>query len=742
MFMKATIRIRSDADELERRAATELQRYIRTLFGFTAAISPRESGVVIELVVDNESLKSEQYVLRRRNAKRMELRAGSSEALQWAAYELIEHWGVTYLVQGDVLPDKCGPFRLPNINVKRSPVFERRAFRIINDMANSGVLWSLADHEKLFDQLTKLRFNTVYAAVYPTHPWCHWSYRGVERDAADVVYGFRHVVHERTIGKEHFGRLGHYTNPDLQGAETYEQKIVAGRRLMHGIIAAAHRRGLQFILTHIPNNFPDEIKVHLPRFSKRYRIPRSSIKGTQAFKIGLEYDAGNFRFGELLTPLNPAYIDMAESWTAAHLEEYPEVDGLGLWGVEFPPPSGGIEKCWRDMDRRHGLSPRFTYDKIIRQARKVKMIGGNNRGLREAQGAIATVRLLDILLNERKRISGMLKPGAKIFGNFMSEALMPVLPYVFDAEQFEFLSIVDYLPADVADRAHVLDFTRGTDFKAHLVTTINDDNVGFLPQFNTTVLHKTVRAMRKYGVKGFWFRQFDISEYEPVMAYMAEAGWDHTATPRKTYERQVERICGKDAVKPMLKAFRMLEASLKDANAVIGAGFMMPHLVAKYWRYAIDGEVKQTITTFPLLIEQYSAIEPVLDQALAASEPRGKQYAGDILAFTRFARLYCRSILAVYRAGMSFVKAEKLEGSCGSSDRTAIDRYDNLRCEVAELLQQALADLEQATQIWSDSVRDRTDVGSLLGLNVYGLDWLRGKADEARLRSEVWAFSI
>lgn len=741
--MKVVIHPGSQPHELVRRAASELQRYIRELFGFTPRIgaSRAKTVTVIDLDIDDH-LAAEQYTLRRRNPRRMELRGGSPVAVQWAVYELIEQWGVTYLVKGDVMPDSAGPFRLPPIDEKRSPVFEARAFRIINEMLNSGVLWTLKDHERLFDQLIKLRFNTVYAAAYPFQPWCHWSYRGIERSEVDLVYGFRHNVHERSIGQEHFGGLGHYTNPDFKGAQTYEQRLAAGKRLMHGMIDAAHARGLRFVLAHIPNAFPEEIKIHLPRFSKQYRIPKTSMKGTQAFRIGLEYDAGNSRFGELLTPLNPAYIEMAESWIAAHLEEYPDIDGLCLSGVEFPPPSGGVERCWNDLDKRHGLSPQFTYKKLMHAGKRVKMIGDPNRGVREAQGAIATMRLLDILLNERTRVSELLKPGAKLYGNFISEVPMPVLPKVFDADRFEFLSTVDYLPADVADRIDVMDFTRGTDFKAHLITTVNDDNVGFLPQFNTTQLHRIVRGMKKFGVKGFWFRQFDISEYEPVMAYLAEAGWDRTASPTKTYRRQVGRICGEAAVEPMLRAYRLLEKTLDDANAAIGVGFMMPHLVAKYWRNGLEKPNPKWLKTMDRLIAAYRRIEPVVAKALAASEPRGRQYAGDVLAFVQFARLYCLCVRDVHLGGIAYAAVEAMDQPSKARKTHTIDQYNEQLCLAAKLLAGALENLEQATRLWADTVRDATDIGSLLGLNVYGLDWLRGKADEIRLRSEIWVFEI
>ena len=662
--------------------------------------------------------------------------------MQWAVYEAIATWGVTYLVQGDVLPEPgtAGPFRLPVDEVRRRPVFSMRCFRIINDMLNSGILWTQEDHERLFDQLVKLRFNAVYAATYPHQPWCHWSFRGVERSAVDLVYGFRHVVHERTVGKEHFPKLGHFTNPDFLNFETYEERLAAGRRFMHGIIEAAHRRGLRFIFSHTFNDFPEEFKAPLAAWSRRYRIPRSTMSKGGAGKIGLHLDGGGMRYGHLCTPLNPVFVEMVESWLGAHLAEYPQIDGIYLNSAEFPPAAGGVEKCWGDLSQAHGLAPQFTFHKLMRHAGGHQVGTQKGRGRREALGAVATVRLLDLVVNEPKTIEPLLH-GKKIYATCMSDALLPVLPHVFDHDQFAFIRTGDYLTSRVAEHMDRMAFARESPFQLHLTTTINDDNVGFLPQFNTGALHTMVKGMRRFGVAGYWFRQFDISEYEPVMGYMIEAGWDRTATPRKTYTRQVERICGDASVAPMIKAFGILERLLEDTDAVIGTGFMMPNLIAKFWVPGFfDAGYRANWKT---LMRGYDVAIVALEHGVALSEPRGQQYAGDLLAFVRFARAFVQTATQVNDARGHYDDAEALIEARGSrSGQFDVDGYDAAIVAAAAKLNEAMRTLEKATRLWADAVRDPTDRGSLLGLNAYGIDWLRGKADEVRMMSEHWGLRV
>jgi hypothetical protein len=50
--------------------------------------------------------------------------------------------------------------------------------------------------------------------------------------------------------------------------------------------------------------------------------------------------------------------------------------------------------------------------------------------------------------------------------------------------------------------------------------------------------------------------------------------------------------------------------------------------------------------------------------------------------------------------------------------------------------------MEAAVRLWADACRDATDRGTLAGLNTYDRDWVRGKADEMRLQSELWSIDL
>lgn len=755
MPTKVTLQTGATIDRVERRAADELQRYIRLLFGFTLPVStqPVRSGIVISIgtpqsnpplarKADRHELGDQDYAVRRVSPGRLEICGGSPPAVLWGVYELIEQWGVTYLLQGDVLPDpaKVGAFALPRIDVVRRPVFDTRVFRFWGDMLNSNAAGGLADHVKLFDQFAKLRFNAVLGGINPFHPFVHWGFRGVERDQAGLFYGWKHAIHERTIGREVIGQTGDFTNPDLVGAETYEEQLAAGRRLLTHIIEAAHDRGIKVVLSFNLSEFPEEIQRNLPRWSRGRRIPPSTLNRQYVHTVGLNVDGCGYRFGHLLTPHNPVYVDLIETSMAAVIDQYPQLDGLFVTQAEFPPEAGGIEECWRQLDQRHGLKPEFTFNKLMKQARSSNVMGGIGRAVHEAKGAVVTIRLLDKLLNERPKVRELIGTRVKLYGSFISEVLMPVLPRVFDPNLLEFAGTIDYLPVETAKRMHTMDFTRGTGFRTHLFTVINDDNVGFPPQYNMRALHTTMRAMRRYDVKGYWFRWYDQTQYEPIVRYMAQAGWDAKATPNKTYEQLLTAVCGKAGLAQARKAFAMLEAIVPDVNAVCGTGFMVPHMMSKYWE-PFDAFWEQTDYTrgWARLIAHYEKIETQFAKAIAVCAPRGAAFLEKMLMYVRFNRLFIESTTQVRHGRRRYEQARRVPRPRGRREKFDMDTYNGHMHAAVDHLETAIELLEQAVRVWADQVSDAPDVGTLVGLNVYALDYLRGKTDEVRMESEIWA---
>jgi hypothetical protein len=65
---------------------------------------------------------------------------GSPQSALWAVYELVEKWGVRYLLHGDVLPEKS-QFQLPDTDLVMEPILPVRQWRVINDFACGPESW-------------------------------------------------------------------------------------------------------------------------------------------------------------------------------------------------------------------------------------------------------------------------------------------------------------------------------------------------------------------------------------------------------------------------------------------------------------------------------------------------------------------------------------------------------------------------------------------------------------------------
>lgn len=723
-------------EPLVRYAVEEIQRYVRRLFGFHPPLCYNEADARADAVLliggpVAVDLSPQEYIIRprRQNGKpALEVAGGSPRATLWAAYELVAAWGVHFLVQGDVFPEEPGPFRLPHLNVKRKPVFPCREFRVVNDITNTTVFWSLDQHKNLFDQLAKLRFTGIYIQTYPHQPWAHYAFRGIERDRGDLCYGWKHRIHAETIGRELFGNVGYHTNPDFQGAETYEERLACGQRLMHGIMDVAHARGLEVTFVHHLSDLPEEFISKLPELSEAagVELPEEALSQTHFSRHGLTSSGGNPRVMRYCSPLNPVFVDLVEAAFVAHIQAYPDCEFYGLTETEFPPGGAGVEACWKALDAKYDLEKRFPLAEILERAR-TQFFYAEGRALTQAMGAIQTLRFLDILVNERDVLQYASNPRAKIRGTFFSEHLQPLVEHVLPPEKFEFMAIVDYLPARVAERMHTLEFVKNGKTDVVMITTIEDDNVGFLPQLVTPSLHGTVEKMREYGITGFCFRQFDIAQHEPSMAYMIESAWDATITPEDSYRREALRVAGEEAVEDLLAAFHGVEELTEASNAMMGVGFMWPSLYRKYWEPGTKPD-----PAWQEYIVRLGPIEHHLRAALAKTAPRGRHLVENYLSFIVFARQFVGSMDGIRRARAAYDEAQEKR-------KTGDDFvYNPLIRRASDSLFEALAASETALMTWTRLMADPTDLGTLVGLNAYGHDWLRGKCTEVYWESQQY----
>ena len=260
--MSIEVVVAKDAGKLERFAASELQRYAKRLFGATATIvetptaaadgffflgtSGRLPAEAIESKV-LPALSDQGFLLRKTSHLKkpaMLIVGGSPRAILWGVYELVERYGVTYLLSGDVLPERQQAFAIPTLDQVFEPTFKMRWFKTMGDFAMGMEGWGMADYRPFLDQLAKLKYNRIRIGGCPSAPFLNLQLRGVKRQSAGALV-WRSLPHHAgpCLGRKLFGNETEFWNPDLLTPQApCNELIAAGERHMHELTAYAHGR--------------------------------------------------------------------------------------------------------------------------------------------------------------------------------------------------------------------------------------------------------------------------------------------------------------------------------------------------------------------------------------------------------------------------------------------------------------------------------------------------------------------
>ena len=130
---------------------------------------------------------------------------GSPAATLWGVYELVERYGVRYLLSGDVYPETQQAFYLPEIDQVFEPTFRARWFKTMGDFAMGMEGWGMADYRPFLDQLAKLKFNRIRVGSSPSQPFLDLQIKGIQRQSAVLWYGYHYPITDDMPGRKLFG---------------------------------------------------------------------------------------------------------------------------------------------------------------------------------------------------------------------------------------------------------------------------------------------------------------------------------------------------------------------------------------------------------------------------------------------------------------------------------------------------------------------------------------------------------
>jgi len=707
---KVSVVLGAKAGHLDRYAASELCRYLDTLFDLktqpTTTVQQADVTFLIGNPADNLAIPralgtagwpdlSDQGIVLKRGALDRKpvlvIGGGSPQATLWAVYELVERWGVRYLVDRDVLPARATWSGLPDLDLVMEPNLRTRCWRLVNDLADGPVSWSLAENRRFLRQIAKMKYNRIHVSLWPVQPFVHYEFRGMPKPPGVLYFGQKHPIDGDTIGREKFAGMKVFTNPELVGADSPEEVRSRGIRLVRGILKAARELGMETGLSVQPFEWPKEFMRVLP--------------GSEAVNQlgGLTAGPGS---GQSMD--DPLLREMVATIVRAYIETYPEIDYIHVSTPEHRSWTGQAETAYRRLDQRYKLSDVGTYDQLCAAARgRPSFPGGGGRVETMLKGDLSSIWFFDSLLNDRKLLR---RPGGgediKIVYNGVVAELFPLVSRMVPPGG-EVLSFVDYTASRQLRQRKLLQKVPSRQTPACLIFTLADDNVGILPQLATGSLHTLMGDLRNNGWAGFYTRYWTVSDLDPTVHFLARASWDAELTPRKAYADQVEHICGRDAVQPALAAFAIIEQiTLGLDQHGLGFGFPVPDMMRKHYRSGgLSTAIKQDQQLYRRALKH-------IRQARQHSRSEGLDYLDCFQGHLWFA--------------VRYLDAADAFGATNAAEKA------NQPDEARRQIDAAYAAIREAIESYASVAKDHGDLGAVALMNAYCYRPIRDKRQELR----------
>ena len=627
--------------DIIRYAAEELKNSVYRLFGLRISIrdtiGTEDTAIVLDAaqarmdVPSNDVQGDDQsYVLRKRaaNGKTVLGAFGATPtATLWAVYDLLERWGVRYLLRGDVYPVSSGTFRLPDVDTVRTPNVRHRGVRLLNLFSMGVESWGLADIKKYIDQLSKLRFNHVFHQLWCWQPYLHYECRGVGKCTGTHWFGWRYPIDEQTHGEHLFRSFGEFVPPDFRDCRTYAERVATGTNLVRESLRHAKRRGLHTAISTVLTDFT-------PEFAHLLGMPPVAPHGMGVALSGGHLGADHEGFQALCATALRAYVDT-----------YPEADSIVISMPEFHAENVPYEAAWDRLNRKYDLDSVCTLRHALEQAAtRTDYPGGPERIAKAVKGDIVAFDLFDRLLNEKKVLADCSNPQANILFTNVSEELAEVYSRMRPGVAFP--CSLDYTSSRMAKRPDAFERIGRSGLRPVLTMTTQDDNIGVVPQLTSASTHQLLEMLRRYGWEGFQLRYWMISDMEPTVAYLSAACWDASVTCDTAYRDHAESLCGAHATDDLTSCLRILdEITIGLGDHGLGIGFPVPEMGVRHW-YS-GGKLSSE------LVHDRGEYRNALCLAIRAREraSRGHQYIEYLIGRLEFGIGYLDMIEALREAG-------------------------------------------------------------------------------------------
>jgi len=736
---RAVIVLGDNSDLFYRFVGEELQRYVKAITGASLEIvpasqarnrpegllvligGPTASSLVEEAVQKKQAkfadLKVDGFLLWRVavGKKRGFIVGGNDEAAtMYAAYDLLERLGVTFLLAKDILPEKTGDLKLPGENVRAETPFPRRGLFISNIYPNRGIM-NLAEVKAMLDQMAKLKMNYLQFFWFEHEPWINFGFRGENKLLGDATgketgyltwrYNFgSYLIRDMIVGQDKFGGRERMAPMEFQKVETPEEAFEVAREFLTEIIHYARTRKIKVWLCVDPTTLPG----NLARFAHRatnLQLPFHPILGTH------------------MCPADPELHEMNENRLRALVETYPEAEGYFMYAPEMFPD------CPDDLNRNFLLGERSKYESVIAPWADYYNNGYERNRTVVLDSTTNSVHIIEKVLEARQRVA----PNAKVgIGGIGRGFLLPLLDKTFpkDVPITDMESRAIWTPRGIPMQL----FGGMGDRERTIVPRLDDDNGMFGMQFNVGLYYqdRILEGSVENGVAGFAGQLNRPRGTEQNYRYLAEGAYNPKLTPKEFYDGYARRLFGAAAAPDMVKAFETLEANEEYLGWTQKGNFGCcgpisevsrahrlyqqpnPFDGPKDWTGFISGS-RDLIRYYGQAAENLQKALDLMKAAAPKVAPHGQEELHYLMNKAESYRLHLQTLITVRKAYIEFGEAFQL-WKAGEIDRAELVR----RLDASMVLfDEARRMGRRTTEKFAEVIDHPSDMGVLYRANLF-----------------------
>lgn len=594
---------------------------------------------------------------------------GSPVATLWAAYELGHHFGIRYMLFGDMFPVVTPELKLDGIDTVLEPSLRLRAWQTLGEGPLSPVSWGLVEQQRVIRQLAKLKFNRVIVSVQAGQPFVDFELQGIHKKTGVLWKGNRFPVDGDTAGRTAFRGAKTFENPDFFGKQTYEEHVATGVELVRGMIDTAHELGMSAALQIAPLEFPIEFRTVLP--------------GSTAVISAYTLATGP---GAEQSEKYPELLRLAKAQLRAYLATYPTIDTLYLSIPILSSWNTTYESAWQQLDARTGIGKETTLEQLATTVRDLQ----TNHLL---QSNLVALEFVHTLLSDRDLLRAAAGRPVPVVIEGVEKSLFPVLDkavppnagvlHYFGLPLRAVLKrddIFTTVPAKTIDNSLRLCFTNG-----------------LLPRISHSELHEVIQKLKARQWEGFVAQFGDIGIMDLNAYYLSRASVEATMTPTLAAAEMMTPVCGEGVVDRVLKAFDLIQAATVLTESKHFTFEIPPPILGEV--HAPEYSIREDASWWGDVRTSYLNAMNEMYRANTRAREGGRQFTLYFARRFEFAFEYMNCVQAIHKAGIAKAKGDK-------------------ETQIAEL-EKAIESVHAACNAMAAVARSNSDRGIIAVMNEY-----------------------